>query len=371
MPVNHTRRGDILQILLPGLRRLMLLAALVVVTLVLTQHDAKAAVPIDVAQYANCGCVGPVDGTYSWAQTFTAGTTGSLVQLDLPIFTQPPSFGAQDDLVVEIQSAAGGVPSGTVLASKTVAAGDLPQYCCSVPYTSFTFAPGVPSVAGTQYAIVLHTTAYCADSYGYSNCYYGWMAAIPASHAGGLGWRSTSGGGWDYASPGMGFVTHVQVDVTPPVVSVPGPITVNATSAAGAAVSFSVSATDETDGAVAASCSAVSGATFAIGTTTVSCSATDAAGNTGSASFSVSVRSAAQQLSLLGASVTGVGPGRSFASQVATIQAAVAAGDTAGACSALRSFSSHVRAQSGKSISVATASGLLADAARIGAVIGC
>jgi hypothetical protein len=80
------------------------------------------------------------------------------------------------------------------------------------------------------------------------------------------------------------------VDTTPPTLALPSNMTVSATSAAGAVVTFSASATDIVDGAVAVICTPASGSTFAPGTTTVNCSATDAAGNTASGSFTVSVK---------------------------------------------------------------------------------
>jgi hypothetical protein len=85
------------------------------------------------------------------------------------------------------------------------------------------------------------------------------------------------------------FTVTVQ-DTTAPAVDVPGTITREATSAAGATASFSASASDAVDGSVATSCEPGSGSTFALGTTTVVCSATDAAGNTGTESFTVTVR---------------------------------------------------------------------------------
>jgi hypothetical protein len=78
-------------------------------------------------------------------------------------------------------------------------------------------------------------------------------------------------------------------DTTPPLVTVPGALTAEATSAAGAAVSFASSATDLVDGAVATNCSPASAATFPLGSTSVTCSATDAHGNSSSGSFSVVV----------------------------------------------------------------------------------
>ena len=55
-------------------------------------------------------------------------------------------------------------------------------------------------------------------------------------------------------------------DTTPPTVSVPAPITTNATSADGANVSFSASASDLIDGQLTPECSPESGSTFPIGT---------------------------------------------------------------------------------------------------------
>ena len=79
-------------------------------------------------------------------------------------------------------------------------------------------------------------------------------------------------------------------DTTPPVVTVPSDLTVYATSATGATVSFASSAADLVDGPSAPVCAPLaSGATFPLGTTTVTCSSTDTADNTGSASFSVTV----------------------------------------------------------------------------------
>jgi hypothetical protein len=85
------------------------------------------------------------------------------------------------------------------------------------------------------------------------------------------------------------FVIDVKDDQAP-VLQLPGPITAEATSANGAVVTYSTSATDNVDGAVTATCSPASGSTFTIGTTTVSCAAKDAAGNTNGGSFFVTVQ---------------------------------------------------------------------------------
>jgi hypothetical protein len=80
-------------------------------------------------------------------------------------------------------------------------------------------------------------------------------------------------------------------DTTPPVVTVPGDITAEATSGSGAVVTFSATATDDTDPSPQVNCSPGSGSTFPLGQTTVSCTATDSSGNTSPAStFNVTVR---------------------------------------------------------------------------------
>lgn len=79
-------------------------------------------------------------------------------------------------------------------------------------------------------------------------------------------------------------------DTTPPVLTVPADITAEATSAAGAAVSFLVSASDDVDGSVPVLADPASGSTFPLGTTIVDVGASDAAGNIATASFNVRVQ---------------------------------------------------------------------------------
>src|SRR5262249_26695949 len=74
-----------------------------------------------------------------------------------------------------------------------------------------------------------------------------------------------------------------------PTLPVPANITVEATGPAGATVTFVATATDAQDGDLVPSCTPASGATFPLGTTTVSCSATNSLGFTAQASFTVTV----------------------------------------------------------------------------------
>jgi Ca2+-binding RTX toxin-like protein len=78
---------------------------------------------------------------------------------------------------------------------------------------------------------------------------------------------------------------------TPPVITVPAAMTVEATSGGGAVVTFTATATDAQDGPLgAANCTPASGSTFTLGTTTVSCKATDSQNATGMASFAIKVQ---------------------------------------------------------------------------------
>jgi hypothetical protein len=78
-------------------------------------------------------------------------------------------------------------------------------------------------------------------------------------------------------------------DFVAPVITIPGTMSVYATSAAGAVVNYSVTATDDVTANPVVTCAPSSGSTFAIGTTTVNCSAHDAAGNSSAKSFNVIV----------------------------------------------------------------------------------
>jgi uncharacterized protein len=78
-------------------------------------------------------------------------------------------------------------------------------------------------------------------------------------------------------------------EATPPVLHLPANITTEATSPAGAIVSFSATATDARDTNVLVTCVPPSGSTFALGGTTVNCSATNSRNKTAQGSFTVSV----------------------------------------------------------------------------------
>jgi HYR domain len=79
------------------------------------------------------------------------------------------------------------------------------------------------------------------------------------------------------------------VDRTPPVVTVPPDKRLQTRNRGGVAVQFTASASDIVDGAVPVGCTPRPGSVFVGGTTTVSCTAVDRAGNSAAARFTVTV----------------------------------------------------------------------------------
>lgn len=150
-------------------------------------------------------------------------------------------------------------------------------------------------------------------------------------------------------------------------------LAVNATGPDGAVVEFTATATDDVDGIVPVDCTPASGSTFAIGDTTVVCTAEDNSGNKASESFTIHVAGAMEQLSDLNDFITteGIGPGTSLADKVSEAQAALADGDDTEACEILNAFINQVEAQGEKKIDTSDVERLIADATRIRAVLGC
>jgi hypothetical protein len=105
----------------------------------------------------------------------------------------------------------------------------------------------------------------------------------------------------------------VVLDVTPPVITVPDDIIIEATSASGAVVTFDPKATDAVDGDVTVTCNPTSGSTFALGVTDVTCSANDNSGNPASASFNVTVQDTTPPTLSLPADITAEATGPSGA----------------------------------------------------------
>ena len=82
-------------------------------------------------------------------------------------------------------------------------------------------------------------------------------------------------------------------DTTPPALTLPSNITVHASGAAGATVTYATSSLDLVAGVRPVVCSSPSGGTFPLGTTTVTCTSSDLAGNTSRGLFTVTVTNVA------------------------------------------------------------------------------
>jgi hypothetical protein len=184
---------------------------------------------------------------------------------------------------------------------------------------------------------------------------------------------STSDGGTASAT------VTVKRDTTPPALSVE-PVVVDATGPAGAVVTYEAVATDALDPAPSVVCVPASGTTFPIGTSTVSCTAIDDAGNSTPASFTIHVQDAAEQLHDLAAAVdaaTGIPKGLATA-LLAHLDAALARLDPADpaqarpTCAILAAFSALVRnGERVGHVSQPTGKALAEAAERITAVLGC
>jgi hypothetical protein len=113
----------------------------------------------------------------------------------------------------------------------------------------------------------------------------------PPSSGGSFRMRTTYvGNGYYTTSSDLDSITVTPTNTAPTLTVPAGPIVEEATSPAGATVSYSVSATDlEDDPDPTPACDHQSGDTFPVGETTVSCSVTDSGGLADSDSFVVSV----------------------------------------------------------------------------------
>lgn len=114
-------------------------------------------------------------------------------------------------------------------------------------------------------------------------------------------------------------------DSTGPVITITPPTqTLEATSSIGAVAEFTVTATDDTDGDVAASCDKVTGSMFSLGTTTITCTSTDIAGNTTASTSEVVIRDTTPPIiTLIGSSTISLTVGDTFIDEGATTSDAV------------------------------------------------
>jgi len=233
----------------------------------------------------------------------------------------PPVLAMPSDLAVEATSSTGATVNFSVGAEDEVD-GPIAPVCSPRPGTTFPLGTTTVtcrvtdragnSAAGTFRVTVRDTTApaisvpadqtvEAVDGSGATVSFSasakdavdGVIAPVCTPRSGsvfGLGSTTVTCRATDSAGNGASASFNVVVrDTTAPILSLPANLTVEAASPAGATVSFSAAAKDAVDGAITPSCTPRSGSLFPVGSTTVTCSATDRSGNSATGSFSVLV----------------------------------------------------------------------------------
>jgi hypothetical protein len=165
-------------------------------------------------------------------------------------------------------------------------------------------------------------------------------------------------------------------DTTAPVLTVPASFAVDATAPAGATVTFSATATDNSGAIPTVTCTPASGSVFAIGNTTVTCTATDLSGNSATSSFVVTVRGVPEQTARLIADVLAL---KDINVNVGGLNGLVHAleavlnnpASSTAFCALLTNFEREVNKLSPKHIPAAKAAELIASVNQIKAVQGC
>jgi hypothetical protein len=170
------------------------------------------------------------------------------------------------------------------------------------------------------------------------------------------------------------FVVTV-VDTTAPALAMPAAVVADATSPAGTIVTYPAPIVSDASGTATAICGPVSGSAFPIGTTAVTCVATDASGNSATGTSTVTVRGASAQITALQRMVGGLdlqeGTETSVQAKLSAALDALNAHNLADACGSLGALINQINAQTGKKISFADAQALIATVQRIRSAAGC
>jgi hypothetical protein len=166
--------------------------------------------PPDQSQPNSGGCCPFIHGSQRMAQSFSAGISGNLDQVDLLIGRS----GNPGPLTVDIRMSSGGAPSGSVLASETVAQENVyldPTGQGVGDWVSVPLSPPAPSTAGVQYAIELSAP----NANGFDK--YVWRAGAGDPYSGGMAVKSQDGGAsWSELLPGWDLAFKTYVTTIPP-----------------------------------------------------------------------------------------------------------------------------------------------------------
>jgi len=153
-------------------------------------------------------------------QTFTAGLTGDLTEVDLVIgcWTDTPGVttcASNAPVTVEIHSDS---PTGALLASTSLpGSAFLNYYPSDYPsvFVTFTFSPPPAVVAGSVYAIVMTTT------HTHDEPYYGDGESTANPYGGGTAWFTDASGWHSISDQDVAFKTYVALPPPPEPVSAP------------------------------------------------------------------------------------------------------------------------------------------------------
>ncbi len=280
---------------------------------------------------------GPSPGVYPlgvtslrWTATDPAGNTATASQTVTVIDQETPTLGAPPSITV-------GNDAGRDNASVNVGAAAASDNC------------GTVTVVGTR-----------SDAVGLAGPYPVGATTIT--------WVATDASG----NVARALQTVMVNDIERPVLIVPARLVVNATGPNGATVVYGESARDNV--AVASlTCVPASGSPLPIGSTAITCTASDQARNQATASFSVTVLGAPEQIVNLIEYVKGAMlPSTLRTNLLAFLQRVLSdPRRTPYACSALDFFIAAVRAKAGTVIPADKAARMIDDATRIKAVLGC
>ena len=133
-----------------------------------------------------------IDSSHSAGQTFTPAVSGELTSVRMYLRRGGASAAG---VTVEIRAVSNGVPSGDVLATKTIANGDVAPVSSSVGAVTVTFATPAALTSGDVYAVLLQTSDAVGYDIWHNNVDYADGTAL-AADGGGTNW---SDAGFDFS----------------------------------------------------------------------------------------------------------------------------------------------------------------------------
>ena len=171
-----------------------------------------------------------------------------------------------------------------------------------------------------------------------------------------------------------GSFSVVVIDKTLPTLTLPAPMTLDASGPSGAVATFTATAIDAAPANPAVSCLPTSGSTFAFGTTAVVCRATDEAGNEADGRFNVTVQGPTQQLASLSARIQAMAIDAKLKAKLLKLLSDVTnvlPKSRPGACGQLSEFLAVATDSVRKGLTVEQLNEIVVEVNRIRAVIGC